>query len=247
MPGDDLDLGRRLRHLGRQRAPDHQGRLSAVLSGFRRAPGSRQGYDLYTVKGWDYPGLCETYLSAVQIVRGEHVPALVHVAEMTQPQGHSTSGSHERYKSKDRLAWEIEFDPIRKMRQWMIEQGIATVQELEEAEAEDLRIVREAQRRAWDEFRAPIDAEKRTALGMLDEIAREAANPAEIQAIRQELERQPMTPRRDIMAALHSALIATRGRSRPRRAGSWPGSGSRTAPTRTATARTSTARPNFPP
>jgi pyruvate/2-oxoglutarate/acetoin dehydrogenase E1 component/TPP-dependent pyruvate/acetoin dehydrogenase alpha subunit len=189
--------------------------LSAVLSGFRRDAGSRQGYDLYTVKGWDYPGLCETYLSAVQIVRAEHVPALVHVAEMTQPQGHSTSGSHERYKSKDRLAWEIEFDPIHKMRQWMIEQGIATVQELEAAEAEDLRTVREAQRRAWEEFRAPIDAEKRTALGMLDEIAREAANPAEIQQIRQELERQPMTPRRDVMAALHSALIATAGEEPP--------------------------------
>lgn len=189
--------------------------LSAVLSGFRREAGSRRGYDLYTVKGWDYAGLCETYLSAVQIVRGEHVPALVHVVEMTQPQGHSTSGSHERYKSKDRLAWETEFDPIHKMRQWMIEQGIATVQELEEAEAEDLRIVREARRRAWEEFRAPIDEERRTALEMLDELAREAAEPGKIQQVRQELEKQPMTQRRDIMAALHSALIATAGEEPP--------------------------------
>jgi pyruvate/2-oxoglutarate/acetoin dehydrogenase E1 component/TPP-dependent pyruvate/acetoin dehydrogenase alpha subunit len=189
--------------------------LSAVLSGFRRAPGSRQGYDLYTVKGWDYPGLCETYLSAVQIVRGEHVPALVHVAEMTQPQGHSTSGSHERYKSKERLAWEVEFDPIRKMREWMIDQGIATVQELEEAEAEDLRTVREAQRRAWEEFRAPIDEEKRAALEMLDELAGQASNPDEIRQLRQELEKQPAAQRRDLMATLHSVLIATAGEELP--------------------------------
>src|SRR4051794_37495795 len=179
---------------------EHQitkGDLTALLSGFRRVPGGRQGYDLYTVKGWDYPGLCETYLSAAQIVRAEHVPALVHVTEMTQPQGHSTSGSHERYKSKERLAWEIEFDPIRKMREWIVEQGIATAQELDEVEAEDLRIVREAQRRAWEAFRLPLDEEKRTALGLLDELAREAADPAEVQAIQQELDRQPATMRRD--------------------------------------------------
>jgi pyruvate/2-oxoglutarate/acetoin dehydrogenase E1 component/TPP-dependent pyruvate/acetoin dehydrogenase alpha subunit len=185
--------------------------LSAVLSGFRREAGSRRGYDLYTVKGWDYPGLCETYLSAVQIVRAEHVPALVHVAEMTQPQGHSTSGSHERYKSRERLAWETEFDPIRKMREWMIDQGIATVQELDEAEAEDLAVVRAAQRRAWEELRAPIDEEKRTALAMLDELAGQAADPTEVRKLRQELEKQPAAQRRDVMAALCSALIATAG------------------------------------
>jgi pyruvate/2-oxoglutarate/acetoin dehydrogenase E1 component/TPP-dependent pyruvate/acetoin dehydrogenase alpha subunit len=192
--------------------------LTALLSGFRREPGSRQGYDLYTVKGWDYAGLCETYLSAAQIVRGEHVPALVHVVEMTQPQGHSTSGSHERYKSKERLAWETEFDPIRKMREWMVEQGIATIQELEAVEAADLRTVREAQRRAWEELRAPIDEEKRTALAMLDELAGEAAgsgDPGEIRKLRQELDKQPSAQRREIMAALHGALIATAGEDLP--------------------------------
>ena len=76
-----------------------KGDLTAVLSGFRREPGTRAGYDLYTVQGWDYAGLCETYLNAAQILRREHVPAIVHVVEMTQPQGHSTSGSHKRYKS----------------------------------------------------------------------------------------------------------------------------------------------------
>jgi 2-oxoisovalerate dehydrogenase E1 component len=192
-----------------------KGDLSAILSGFRRAPGSRQGYDLYTVKGWDYAGLCETYLSAAQIVRREHVPAIVHVTEMTQPQGHSTSGSHERYKSRERLDWEAEFDPIRKMRQWMIEQGIATAQELDAAEEEDLRTVREAQRRAWEAFRAPIEAEKSEALGMLEELARESAHGEEVRRIRQELERQQGTLRRDVMAAVHGALIATAGENPP--------------------------------
>jgi pyruvate/2-oxoglutarate/acetoin dehydrogenase E1 component/TPP-dependent pyruvate/acetoin dehydrogenase alpha subunit len=193
---------------------EHQitkGDLSALLSGFRRAPQGRKGYDLYTVKGWDYAGLCETYLSAAQTVRAEHVPALVHVVEMTQPQGHSTSGSHERYKSKDRLAWEVEYDPIRKMREWIVEQGIATVQELEEAEAADLKTVREAQRRAWEEFRAPIDAERREALALLDALEAEAREPEEIRKLRLELDRQPMAFRRDLLATLHGALIATAG------------------------------------
>jgi pyruvate/2-oxoglutarate/acetoin dehydrogenase E1 component/TPP-dependent pyruvate/acetoin dehydrogenase alpha subunit len=192
-----------------------KGDLSAVLSGFRRAPESRQGYDLYTVKGWDYPGLCETYLSSVQIVRREHVPAIVHVVEMTQPQGHSTSGSHERYKSRERLEWEADFDPIGKMRQWMIEQGIATAAELDAAEEEDLRSVREAQRRAWQEFRAPIEEEKRTALAMLDELARESAAGEEVRKIRRDLERQPMALRRDVLAAVHAALVATAGEDAP--------------------------------
>ncbi|HEX4496535.1 MAG TPA: thiamine pyrophosphate-dependent enzyme [Thermoanaerobaculia bacterium] len=197
---------------------EHQitkGDLSALLSGFRRAPGGRQGYDVYAVKGWDYAGLCETYLSAVPVVRAEHVPALVHVTEMTQPQGHSTSGSHERYKSKERLAWEAEFDPLSKMREWMIAQGIATAQDLEAVEVEDLRTVREAQRRAWDEARAPIEEEKKIALGMLDELAGQATDTAEVGKLRQELDKQPTPQRREILATLHSSLIATAGEDLP--------------------------------
>jgi len=192
-----------------------KGDLSAVLSGFRRSPESGQGYDLHTVKGWDYPGLCETFLSAVQVVRREHVPAIVHVTEMTQPQGHSTSGSHERYKSRERLEWETEFDPIRKMRQWMIDQGIATAAELDAAQEEDRRIAREAQRRAWEAFRAPIDEEKRTALGMLGELAAQSPAGEEVRRVRQELERQPAALRRDVMAAVHAALVATAGEEAP--------------------------------
>ncbi|MBV9492705.1 MAG: transketolase, partial [Acidobacteria bacterium] len=125
-----------------------QGDLSELLKGFQREPRSKQGYDIYTVKAWDYPALCETYIAAASIVRMEHVPAIVHVTEVTQPQGHSTSGSHERYKTKERLEWEVEFDGIRKMREWMIGQGIATADELDRFEDDDRRAVRDAQRRA---------------------------------------------------------------------------------------------------
>ncbi|HYO15961.1 MAG TPA: thiamine pyrophosphate-dependent enzyme, partial [Thermoanaerobaculia bacterium] len=191
-----------------------KGDLSAVLSGFRRVPGTRQGYDLYAVRGWDYPALCETYLSAAEIVRREHVPALVHVIEMTQPQGHSTSGSHERYKSKERLAWETEFDPLRKMREWMIDQGIAAAPELDAVEEGDRRLVREAQQRAWEAFRAPIEEEKTAALEMLQELAGQSAGE-EVRRIAQELQRQQSGFRRDVMAAVHSALIATAGEDLP--------------------------------
>jgi 2-oxoisovalerate dehydrogenase E1 component len=205
-----------------------KGDLSAILAGFQREAGSRQGYDLYAVKGWDYAGLCETYLSAVQIVRREHVPAIVHVTEMTQPQGHSTSGSHERYKSKERLEWETEFDPIRRMRQWLIDEGIATAPELDAFEEEDLRLVREARRRAWDELREPIEAEKREALGLLDELAGEmsgagGAGGDEVRRLRRDLEKQSSALRRDLLATVHSALLATAGQPLPaaRRLAEW--------------------------
>src|ERR1700682_5557522 len=147
-----------------------KGNLSELLKGFQREAKSKQGYDIYTVKGWDYPALCETYIAAASIVRMEHVPAIIHVIEMTQPQGHSTSGSHGRYKSKERLDLEVELDCIRKMREWMIAQGIATAAELDAFEKEDLQLVRDAQRRAWAAYRQPIDAEVEVALGFLDRL-----------------------------------------------------------------------------
>jgi pyruvate/2-oxoglutarate/acetoin dehydrogenase E1 component/TPP-dependent pyruvate/acetoin dehydrogenase alpha subunit len=192
-----------------------KGDLSAVLAGFRRAPGSRQGYDLYTVQGWDYAGLCETYLSAAQIVRQEHVPAIVHVTELTQPQGHSTSGSHRRYKSAERLAWEEQFDGLRKMRQWLLEQGIATAAELDALEKEAAVRVREAQERAWRAFSGPVEEERAFVLAVTEDLAR-AVGPeqaAEVDAVRQELKKVQAPQRRDIMAALHAALAAAPGRS----------------------------------
>jgi len=184
--------------------------LSQLLAGFRRAPGSRQGYDLYRVPGWDYPALCAVYREAAAAVRREHVPAIVHVVEMTQPQGHSTSGSHERYKSKERLAWEAEVDCLRRMRQWLTAEGLASAGELDALEEEATRRVRAEQRRAWEALRAPIEREKAEVLARLGELAA-AASPAVREAVLgvvAELDRQPVVLRRDLVAAAHGALVA---------------------------------------
>ncbi|MFI0426260.1 MAG: thiamine pyrophosphate-dependent dehydrogenase E1 component subunit alpha, partial [Flavobacterium sp.] len=103
--------------------------ISEILKGFQRDE-ENNGYEILRVKGWDYPALVETYQKASQIAREEHIPVLVHVSELTQPQGHSTSGSHERYKNAERLAWEAEFDCLAKMKTWLIDNNIATSEEL---------------------------------------------------------------------------------------------------------------------
>ena len=179
-----------------------KGNISELLKGFQREPRSKQGYDIYTVKAWDYPALCETYIAAATITRKEHVPAIIHVTEVTQPQGHSTSGSHERYKTKERLQWEVDFDGITRMRDWMIAQGIATAEELDQFEKEDIQAVRDAQRRAWEAYRAPIDAEVKEALAILERLG---ANE-----LRQELQRNQAPFRRDAVRAVASAVIAKR-------------------------------------
>lgn len=178
--------------------------ISELLKGFQRDAKSKQGFDIYSVKAWDYPALCETYLAAAAVARAEHVPAILHVTEVTQPQGHSTSGSHERYKSKERLDWEVEFDCIRRMREWMIAQNIATAAELDEFEKEDVRSVRQAQRRAWDAYRAPIDAEIQEAFALLD-----ALGGTEQKG---ELQRMQTPYRRDILRVVTSAVVAHRER-----------------------------------
>ena len=107
--------------------------ISEILKGFQRDE-KGEGYEIFKVRGWDYPGLCETYEKAIKICRDQHIPVIIHVTEMTQPQGHSTSGSHERYKDKARIAWENEYDCMLQMRKWMIESAIATEEELNEIE-----------------------------------------------------------------------------------------------------------------
>jgi len=188
-----------------------KGHLSSILGGFQRAPGEGEGFDLYAVAGWDYPTLCETYLNAAEIVRREHVPAIVHVTDLTQPQGHSTSGSHERYKSVERLEWEKEHDCLVRMRQWMIDEKIADADELERIEQEDRDLVRELQRRAWENFRRPLEEEKATVLGLVSEVAAASAQRERIEEIGARLGRKPVAQRRDFMVAVHEVLIETRG------------------------------------
>ncbi|MGZ7042280.1 MAG: thiamine pyrophosphate-dependent dehydrogenase E1 component subunit alpha, partial [Thermoanaerobaculia bacterium] len=186
-----------------------KGNISGLLKGFQRDPKQKQGFDIYVVKGWDYPALCETYIAAASIVRMEHVPAIIHVTEMTQPQGHSTSGSHERYKSKERLEWESEFDCIRKMREWMLGQGITGSEELDRLEREDLQIVRDVQRRSWEAYRTPIDEEVKTVLGFLATMSVAATRvSSDIETIADELQKIQAPFRRDAMRALTSGIIA---------------------------------------
>lgn len=188
-----------------------KGHLSSILRGFQRAPGEDEGFDLYAVKGWDYPSLCETYLHAAEIVRRDHVPAIVHVIELTQPQGHSTSGSQERYKSSERLEWEKRHDCLARMRRWMLEEQIADEAELDRIEGEDRELVRELQRRAWENFRRPLDEEHRTVVALISGVAESSSNARQIEAIRGRLERKSSPLRRDLAAAVHETLIQARG------------------------------------
>jgi 2-oxoisovalerate dehydrogenase E1 component len=176
--------------------------ISELLKGFQREQRSKAGFDIYTVKAWDYPALCETYIAAATIVRHEHVPALIHVTEVTQPQGHSTSGSHERYKSEDRLQFEVEYDAIKRMRDWMIAQGISTADDLDAMEKEDIAAVRAAQRKAWDAYRAPIDAEVKEAIAILDRLGAQEA--------KSELQRAQAPFRRDAVRAVAGAIVVKR-------------------------------------
>jgi pyruvate/2-oxoglutarate/acetoin dehydrogenase E1 component/TPP-dependent pyruvate/acetoin dehydrogenase alpha subunit len=144
--------------------------ISEILKGFQRDEDAA-GYEIFKVRGWDYPALCETYQRAVDVCRTEHVPVLIHVTEVTQPQGHSTSGSHERYKDKDRLEWEREYDCNLQMRKWMLESAIISEEEITELEANAKKLVRETQREAWNEFLATIKVEKEEVIDMINRIA----------------------------------------------------------------------------
>jgi pyruvate/2-oxoglutarate/acetoin dehydrogenase E1 component/TPP-dependent pyruvate/acetoin dehydrogenase alpha subunit len=185
--------------------------LSELLVGFQRQPGTQEGYDLYTVRGWDYPALLEAYRTAAGTARVEHVPSILHVVELTQPQGHSTSGSHERYKSKERLQWEAEYDCLARFRRWIIQQGLATTEELEALEAEEKRTVEEARRRAWGAFTGPILAERKEAAGLIEALETESPQAAHLRQVRTRLLGLPNPLRRDVHSAVHSALVLARG------------------------------------
>lgn len=191
--------------------------LSQLLWGFQRSRDDREGYDLYRVKGWDYPALVETYLQAAEIVRRSHVPAIVHVVEMTQPQGHSTSGSHERYKDQERLDWEEEHDCVRRMRRWMVEQGIAETDELDDMEREDKDWVREQQRAAWDAYREPIDEARNLVVSITRELAQAVGGDGsgaelrgELEGLAKGLQRKQAAFRRDVLATARDVLLAVR-------------------------------------
>lgn len=145
--------------------------ISEILKGFQRDEHTA-GYEIYKVRGWDYPALCEIYQQAIDVCRTDHVPVLIHVTEVTQPQGHSTSGSHERYKDKARLDWEREYDCILQMRKWMIESAITNEEELAELEATAKKFVRDTQKEAWNEFLATIKTEKELVVDLVSKLGK---------------------------------------------------------------------------
>lgn len=132
--------------------------ISEVLKGFQRDEDT-PGYEIFKVRGWDYPGLCETYETAIRICREQHVPVFIHVTEMTQPQGHSTSGSHERYKTKERLEWEREYDCLLQMKKWMVSSAIATEEELSGIESDAKLLAKSEQTRAWKDYLQAFEME----------------------------------------------------------------------------------------
>lgn len=179
--------------------------ISEILKGFQR-DNDAEGYEILQVKAWDYPALVETYEKAEKLARKKHVPVLIHVTEVTQPQGHSTSGSHERYKNEQRLTWEREFDCIKKMREWMLANALATESELEELEQEAKKAAREAKKAAWNDFITPIKAEVSEVKGLLEEAAAAAEKPEAIKALSAELAALSEPLRRDTVGALRKAL-----------------------------------------
>ena len=176
-----------------------------VMLGFQRTSESN-GYDLYQVRGWDYPALINTLSIATETARVQHIPALVHVTEVTQPQGHSTGSSHERYKSPERLQWEEEFDSIRRMRAWMLEERLISDPELVAMEKEDREAVEKIRKCAWDAYLAPLLNERNQVADMLDEVASHSTHGAELWDLKEQLSAVPVPLRRDLHSIVHEAL-----------------------------------------
>lgn len=186
-----------------------KGSISKVLEGFRRNE-KEQGYEILNVRGWDYTALIAAYQRAEKICREEHVPVLVHVEEVTQPQGHSTSGSHERYKSKERLAWEADHDCILKMKQWILDDVLVVPEELEEIEKEAKQAARDAKEKAWKAFNINIQAEIKNVLAILNEAIGQSNKKEELEDIKFQLEKTINPLYLDAMKAARKALRVMR-------------------------------------
>ncbi len=190
-----------------------KGNVGKLLKGFERENDS--GFNLYSVPAWDYPALVETYQNATDAAREHHIPALVHVTDVTQPQGHSTSGSHERYKSAERLKWEEEFDGLKKMREWMISERLFTSGELDSAEKADYELVEGFRKAAWDAYLSPITEERNQVMDMLDEIATSSKHASELRMLKDRLSNLPSYTRRDVHVFAHEALRILHDESYP--------------------------------
>ncbi|MBX3049367.1 MAG: hypothetical protein KIT46_09200 [Anaerolineales bacterium] len=189
--------------------------LSRLLSGFQRSPGGDDGYDVYTVAGWDYAALVDVYAQASQRARQEHVPALVHVVELTQPQGHSTSGSHERYKTAERLQWEQQHDCLLMFRNWILEQKLAREADLEAIESESRVEVETIRQRAWEAYKEPIRKDIEAFADLLTEVAGASQHKTELEALVKNLIAADNPLRQDMLIAYRKAMTLTRDEALP--------------------------------
>ncbi len=188
--------------------------ISKALAGMQRTK-SEKGFEIMTVKGWDYPELIRTYEKAEKICREEHVPVLIHVTEITQPQGHSTSGSHERYKSKERLEWEAAHDCIVKMRQYILEEGIAEEDALDSIEAEAKKAAKAAKDSAWKAFNGQLKEAENSALTLIDSAIEQSAHKDALKEIRKELATTVNPIRMDSERAVRRTMRVIRGEDIP--------------------------------
>ena len=189
--------------------------LSEILAGFQRKEGDKQGCEVIQVRAWDYPMLLEAYARAEQLAREESVPVILHIIEVTQPQGHSTSGSHERYKDEERINFETEFDCLNKFREWILnysiqidgeEQTLSSAEELDEIEKEAKAFVREQQKKAWAEYRASIDNIQNQVLPLVKQFE----NQPEVAALLEKFSALVTVGKKDIFALVRKVLWATR-------------------------------------
>ncbi len=179
--------------------------ISEALAGFQRSK-DKPGFEIFTVNGWDYPALLATYKKASDLSRKEHVPVLVHVTEITQPQGHSTSGSHERYKSKERLEWEKEHDCIYKMRQWLESGNLATNEELDELEKAAKADAKKAKETAWKAFQDDIKKDQQEALDLITKAANTSSNKDRLITLAEELRKALNPEKADVMRIARKAI-----------------------------------------
>ncbi|WP_394906185.1 thiamine pyrophosphate-dependent enzyme [uncultured Mesonia sp.] len=179
--------------------------ISEILKGFQRDE-KNEGYEIICVNGWNYPELIEAYQKADKIAREEHVPVLIHVRELTQPQGHSTSGSHERYKSKERLEWEKEFDCNAQMRQWIIANNFANEEELEAIEKEAKKTVREGKKAAWEKVTEPAKTAQKQLIDILNQLAPESQATQKIEAVIKKLAAHKNPEKHQVLQAARNVL-----------------------------------------
>ena len=190
--------------------------MAEMLSGFQRKEGKTEGCEIIQVKAWDYPALLDAYARAEHFARTESVPVVIHVTEVTQPQGHSTSGSHERYKSEDRLRWEADFDGLEKFKEWILnysieiegkEEILATVEELENIEKEAKKIAKDGQKKAWENYRNSIEILKNEVLPLVENLK---SQNSEVEAELQKFGALISYAKKDVFSLMRKVLLLTR-------------------------------------